>query len=399
VVVGLVLPVAAVALGVPIFIALVVPSALVARHGDSDAELAGELSARVVDVVHGAPDLLAFGADGAALARIDELADRAGAAERRHARANALATLIVQGCQVIAVVGVLAVAVTAVHDGHLGPVMVAVLPLAVLGAFEPVQQVGHAVIRATAVNAAAARLLALDDVPVPVVDAAAPEEIGAGVVEVAFRDASLRYRDDLPLALDHLTATLAPGKRLAVTGSSGAGKSSVVSALLRYWPLTGGTLTVGGTDAGRLRQADIRARCAVVDQGAHLFAGTLRANLTLGRPDASDEELVDALAAAQLTEWVAGLPQGLETAVGDEGSAISGGERRRVAVARALVAGGDVLVLDEPTNGLQAALADQLIDDVLVAAGERSVLLVTHRVAEAQRCDTTLTLENGGTVA
>jgi ABC-type transport system involved in cytochrome bd biosynthesis fused ATPase/permease subunit len=115
----------------------------------------------------------------------------------------------------------------------------------------------------------------------------------------------------------------------------------------------------------------------------------------LGRPDASDDEVDAALSAAQLSGWIASLPSGLETPVGDEGVAVSGGERRRLAVARALVAGGRVLILDEPTAGLDAPLADQLIDDVLSAAGARTVLLITHRTSEAQRCDAIVTLEGG----
>ena len=102
-----------------------------------------------------------------------------------------------------------------------------------------------------------------------------------------------------------------------------------------------------------------------------------------------------ALVAAQLTEWVAGLPEGLQTPVGDDGVALSGGERRRVAVARALIAGGPVLVLDEPTSGLGNQVGEQLVDDVLAVAGARSVLLITHRAAEADLCDSTVTLEQG----
>jgi ATP-binding cassette, subfamily C, bacterial CydC len=147
-----------------------------------------------------------------------------------------------------------------------------------------------------------------------------------------------------------------------------------------------------------LAQADVRAACALVDQRAQLFAGTVRANVTLGRPDATDEEVQHALEAAQLGDWVDGLPSGLETPVGDEGVAVSGGERRRLAVARALLAGGSVLVLDEPTGGLDTPLADRLISDVLAAAGERSVFLITHRASEASSCDTTVVLEAGSVV-
>jgi ATP-binding cassette, subfamily C, bacterial CydC len=396
--VGFILPAAALALGLPLLAALVVPAALLWHQGDGDSDaaaLAGELSAQVVDVIHGAPDLLAFGAGAAALERLEEQGRRAQRAEYGQARRAALAGLSVHLAQAVAVVTVLALAAAAVHDHRLGRVMVAVLPLAALGAFEPVPLVTQAVTRALAVNTAAARLLALDDVPVPVVDPDQPGALAPGVPEVAFAQASLRYAPDLPLALDGVTLAVAPGTRLAVTGSSGAGKSSLVNALLRFWPLSSGTLSVGGTAVSELGQREVRAACALADQGAHLFAGSLHSNLTLGRPDAAASEVQAALDATALTGWVAGLPDALQTPVGADGVALSGGERRRVAVARALIAGGPVLLLDEPTSGLGTELAAQLIDGVLAAAGGRSVLLITHRAEEASRCERTVTLEQG----
>jgi len=279
--------------------------------------------------------------------------------------------------------------------------MLAVLPLAALATFETVPAVAPAAARALVVRASAERLLALDAVPVPVADDPVPAAAPTGVPEVAFSGASLRYAPGLPRALDAVSLELAPGARVAVTGSSGAGKSSLVNALLRYWPLEDGALTLEGTDVSRLRAADVRAACALADQRAHMFAGTVRANLTLGRPDATDDEIAGALRVACLDGWVAGLPAGLDTPVGEEGVALSGGERRRLAVARALLAPGPVLLLDEPTSGLDPALADALLDGVLEAAGRdgRSVLVITHRAAEAARCDALVALEAGRVVA
>jgi ABC-type transport system involved in cytochrome bd biosynthesis fused ATPase/permease subunit len=215
------------------------------------------------------------------------------------------------------------------------------------------------------------------------------------VPEVVFTDASLRYDPRLPRALDGVNMRLPAGGRIVVTGSSGAGKSSLVTALLRYWPLEDGTLSLGDTDVEDLRQADARAACALADQRAQMFAGTVRSNLVLGRPDATEAEITDALRTARLEAWLASLPDGLDTPVGEDGVALSGGERRRLAVARALLAPGPVLVLDEPTSGLDPALADELVVGVLAAAGERSVLVITHRAAEAALCDVVVTLEAG----
>lgn len=397
VVVGLILPWAALALGVSLAVALAVPALLTWRRSGDDeiAELAGSLSGEVVDALEGVPELLAFGADAAALEKIETLGARVDSLERHHARIAAGSALLIQLCLAVGVTTVLALGVAAVHDHRIGQVMVAVLPLAALATFETVPGVPLAVARALSVQAAADRLYALEAVPLPVRDPAEATPIGAGVPAVCFDDAALRYGPDLPRALDGVTLHLAPGGRLAVTGSSGAGKSSLVNALLRYWPLESGTLSLDGTDVTSCAQADVRKVTALADQRAQLFAGTVRSNITLGRPDATDAEIDVALRATRLADWVATLPEGLDTPVGEDGVAVSGGERRRLAVARALIAPGALLILDEPTSGLDAVLADQLVDGVFAAAGARSVMLITHRAGEAARCEETLTLEAG----
>jgi ATP-binding cassette, subfamily C, bacterial CydC len=397
--VGLILPWAALGLGLPLAVALVLPAWLTwRRRGDDEiAMLAGTLSAQVVDALEGASELLAFGSDEAALAAVAHTAERADALERRHVALATAAGLVITLCQAVALCTVLALGVAAVHDHTLGQVMAAVLPLAALATFETVPGVPHAVARSLAVRAAADRMFGIDAVAIPVDDPTVAATLTTAVPDVAFTGASLRYAKGLPRALDGISLSLPAGGSLAVTGSSGAGKSSLVNALLRFWPLEDGTLALDGTDVSRLRQGDVRRACALADQRAQLFAGTLRANLTLGRPDASDDAIDDALRVAQLDRFVASLPAGLDTPVGDDGVALSGGERRRLAVARALLAPGPLLVLDEPTSGLDVELSDAVIGGVLRAAARdgRSVLVITHRPDEAARCDAIVTLEAG----
>jgi ABC-type transport system involved in cytochrome bd biosynthesis fused ATPase/permease subunit len=138
-------------------------------------------------------------------------------------------------------------------------------------------------------------------------------------------------------------------------------------------------VTLAGRDLREYRQEDVRRVIAVAGQESHLFSASIRENVRLARPGASDDEVVQALRRARLWPWVAALEDGLDTAVGEEGRELSGGQRQRLVLARALLAGAPVLVLDEPTAHLDPATARALVDDVFAAAGDRSVLLITHR--------------------
>ncbi len=401
VVVAVLLPIAGLILGAALAVALVVPPALALTNGSSEeleSTLRGELGGDVVDLVQGAPELLAFGRAEELLGRIDDSDDRLQRMARRRGRRGAWASAIISLCAGGAAVGVLLVSVDAVRGHRLSDTMLAVLPLAAIAAFESVPPVTQAAQRVGALVAAGRRLLALEEVTPPVLDPVSPQEIPAGVPEVALTDARLRYRDDLPWALDGLSFTLHAGEHVAVTGPSGAGKSSIVNVLLRFWELSGGEATLAGVPLRHLAQADVRRTIALVDQDARLFSGTIRHNVTLCRPDASDDEIARALRLAQLESWIRSLPHGLQTQVGEQGGQVSGGQRQRIALARAILADAPVLVLDEPTSGLDEETADALLHDVTVASEGRSVLLVTHHEREASGFGSRLAIEGGRAV-
>jgi len=398
VVVAVLLPVAGLILGTCLAVALLVPPALALTNGSSEeleSALRGELGGDVVDLLQGAPELLAFDRAEAVLGRIDDSDDRLQQMAQRRGLRGALASAIISLCAGAAAVGVLLVSVDAVRRHRLGDTMLAVLPLAAIAAFESVPPVTLAAHRMGALVAAGRRLLALGEIPPPVLDPAHPEEVPPGVPLIALTDARLRYGDDLPWALDGLSVTLHPGEHMALTGPSGAGKSSVVNVLLRFWDLSGGEATLADVPLRHLAQADVRRTIALVDQDARLFSGTIRHNVTLSRPDAGDDEIARALRLAQLESWVGSLPLGLETPVGEQGGQVSGGQRQRIALARAILADAPVLVLDEPTSGLDEETATALLDDVTAAADGRSVLLITHHEREAAGFGTRVAVEGG----
>ena len=182
-------------------------------------------------------------------------------------------------------------------------------------------------------------------------------------------------------------------------GESGSGKSTLLAVLLGFLTPTAGTITVDGVDAARFDPDELRTLFAWCDQRAHLFDSSLAENVRLARPGADDEQITAALAAAGAGDWVAGLPDGLDTRVGEHGQAVSGGERQRVALARAVLADRPVLLADEPAAHLDPATADAVTNLILRPAADRCVVLVTHRPDDARLADVVVRLERGGGAA
>jgi ABC-type transport system involved in cytochrome bd biosynthesis fused ATPase/permease subunit len=272
------------------------------------------------------------------------------------------------------------VAPPAVHDGRLVGVMVAVIVLLPLAAFEAMVPLPQAAVLVTRVRSAARRLFGLLDETPATTEPANPLPLPEPPYTIELSRASARWTNDGPRVLDDLNLTLLPGERVAVTGMSGAGKSTLAAVLLRFLdPEDRGTVLLNGVDICSLAAGDIRQVVGYVAGDAHIFASDLRENLRLAKPSAPDDELVDVLYRVRLDKWYEALPAGLATSLGEGGALISGGERRRIALARALLADQPILVLDEPTEGLDGPTAGALITDLLDSTSGRTVLMLTHR--------------------
>ena len=349
------------------------------RGGRRQAAARGELSAQLVEVLRAAPELVAYGGASEAQARLRAADGALVKLARRDALVGGLADgagLAVVGATVA---GVLGVAVRASDDGHLDRTLIAMLALLALASFEAVQPLAAAARELSVTLAAGGRVLELADREPAVVDPAAPAPAPAWPFAVTLEGVRARYGPGERAVLDGFSLRLEPGCRVALVGPSGAGKTTVVNLLLRFLDPEAGRVTLAGRDLREYRQEDVRRALAVAGQESHLFSASIRDNVCLARPDASDDDVEEALRRARLWPWVAALPDGLDTAVGEEGRELSGGQRQRLVLARALLVGAPVLVLDEPTAHLDPATGRALVDDVFAAAGDRSVLLITHR--------------------
>jgi ABC-type multidrug transport system fused ATPase/permease subunit len=217
-------------------------------------------------------------------------------------------------------------------------------------------------------------------------------------VTVELRGAQVAYRPGGPSALDGLDLDLGPGRRVALLGPTGAGKSTVAALLLRFIDLAGGTARLNGCDLARLNGDEVRTVIRGLAQDAHIFDTTIRANLLIGAPLAGDAELADVLARVRLSDWIDSLPEGWDTPVGANGATLSGGQRQRLALARALLSDPAVLVLDEPTAHLDPDNRARLAADLLAVSQGRSTLLITHDLLGLDQVDEIIVLSDGQVV-
>ena len=405
-VVAALLPAAAAALLACLSVAAVaVPAATSWANRRAEAMLAearADLTASVVTALRCRSELVAYGATAQ---HLDEFAAH-DAALTRIARRAAIATGLGAGvwtvCAGAAVWAALTLGTPAVRHQTLDGVALAVLVLVPLAAFEAMQVLPAAALARTRAHHSGSRVLDLLSTRPPVDEPAEPIPLPDHTRwALTLHDAGARWPTadrDTPAAVTGIDLDLTPGRSLAVVGASGAGKTTLAALLLRFIELDRGSYRLGGIDVTRLHGDDVRRVVGLCAQDAHLFDSTLRENLRLARPDSDDAALHDALARAHLTDWVNRLPAGLDTQLGAAGVRASEGERRRIALARALLADFPIIVFDEPTANLDSPTADALTRDLLSATAQRTTILISHRLAMLDLVDEIIVLDNGRVV-
>ena len=373
---------------------------------------ATDLSAIVLTALEGGDELSVSGRLPRLMDELAGLEARLSSARDRGARPAAMAAAVDTAAMGLAVVGALLVGGQAVITGDLAPVWLAVIVLVPLAAFEVTSALGPATVQLVTSAGAAARIVELTDradqadrAEAPRAAAPDPEPLPAlsdGGPRLRARGLAVGWPDG-PVVAEGIDLDLAPGDRLAVTGPSGVGKTTLLATLAGLLEPKGGELTLDGTAPWAAQRSDVARRITLTAEDAHVFATTVLENLRVANGTLSSQDARALLRRAGLGDWLTGLPQGLDTLLSSDATTLSGGERRRLLLARALAAPAPLMLLDEPGEHLEAATADRLVADLLQAGNgaedaeeaeetARGVLLVTHRLSALESADEVLVL-------
>ena len=363
--------------------------------GSRTREALANMNAHSVDSIQGLTEILAFQQVEARRTQFMERIDELVRTRLPFFRDLSLQTAILE---VATGLGGLAIIVTGaflVDEGQLAASALPLLTLLALAAFLPVSEIAHIGRQLADTLGATRRLYAVHNENVPVRDGPDQTTAPSGAPAIELEAARFSYFDDDRLALDGVTLQVPSGTTVALVGPSGAGKTTIAHLLLRFWDPQSGAVKLNGRPLVDYPLETLRRQIALVTQDTYLFNETLRQNLLMAKPEANEAALLEAVKNAALTDFVAGLPEGLDTRVGERGVRLSGGQRQRVAIARAFLKDAPILVLDEATSHLDAVNEQAVRGALAELSQDRTTIIIAHRLSTVRNADQIIVLENG----
>lgn len=371
-------------------VGVAVPLATSRACGDAglrSREGQASLSSYVLDGLRGLSEVLQYGAGERRLAGLDKRGRELVEVQRGLSSVTGVSAAVASVLISAATLVQLGVGLALAGRGAVAAADAVVATVALASSFGPVVALANLGTTLQGTLGSARRVLAILEEEPQVDEVAGGERPEFTGLEV--RDVSFAYEDDSEPVLEHVSLAVEPGRIVGVTGASGAGKSTLARLCMRFWDPDEGHVLVGGTDVRAVDTDWLRGVEAFVEQDAFLFNATIRENLLIAKPDATQEELEAACRAASVHDFVAGLPGGYDTPVGELGEALSGGERQRLGLARAFLHDAELLILDEPTSNVDALNEGQIVRSLAAERGRRAVLLVSHRASTMAIADAT----------
>ena len=379
---------------------------LSSQPGRNLINLRAKLNKALIDGIQGMPDLYAFNAAKANKDRIISLTLNLTKTQTRLARIDGIQTSLKILLANTGAWMILILAIQLVNQERIEGLYLASLVLVALTSFEALYALPDAAIYLENSLEAARNLFYIVDAEPEVQDVAFPINLKfqpnkpiLDIQNLWFRypidDQSVDRKDKRHYVLKDISFSLQPGERLAMIGPSGAGKTTLVNILLRFWEFEEGKIFLAGNDIHLYSQTDVRRVISVVSQQTYLFNTTVRENLLIAKPDAKDSELVKAAEQAQIHRFIQSLPNGYDTWIGEQGYLLSGGERQRIAIARALLKNAPLLILDEATVNLDVRTEHQVLETIQTLMEDRTTFVITHRLTMLDRMDEIIVLDKG----
>jgi ABC-type multidrug transport system fused ATPase/permease subunit len=382
----------------PILVALIsVPAWLrerAERHGEEVRERTAELASETVDSIQGLREIVAFGAAEQVRRRLAAAGEALRSVQVRNALRVGGQRAAVDSITVVGILVVLLLGAYLISRGSLNPAWYPVAVVLAAFSFHPVATVVEVLNEINVVLASAGRVWDVLDAEPAVVDGS-DRSARAGSADIEFEAVTFRYAPNLEPALRDLSFRIRSGETVALVGHSGAGKTTTTHLLLRHWDPDEGVVRVGGHDLRDLPLETLRSWMTVVPQDVYLFNRSLAANIAIGRPKAAVADIERAARLGGVAQFVAELPEGLDTTVGEQGAQLSGGQRQRVAFARAILKDAPILVLDEPVSNLDTESERALVATLQEVGRERTVIVVAHRLSTILAADRIIVLERG----
>ena len=364
------------------------------QSSSRQVETTSELRSAVIDSTQGMSELLIYGAAEKQAERVNALSDQLLDDQKHLAKLNGGSASALGLCANLSMWLMLIVTIPMVTTGNLAPANLPMIALFALASFEAILPLPLAFQTLPGTLAAARRLFDIVDTKPAVIEpdtpAAMPEQF-----DIEIDNVSLRYPNSQQNALESISLSIPQGTHLAIVGPSGSGKSTLINALLRFWPVESGTIELSGISLDQFSSEDLRLQFAVATQQSTLFNSTIKRNLLLAKRDASDEELEQVCKLAQIHDFIETLPEGYETWIGEAGHKLSGGQIRRLGVARALLKPASVLILDEPGEGLDSVTEQKMLQAIGDNAKGRTLILITHHLVGLENMHQIIRLEQG----
>ena len=358
----------------------------------------GETNAHMVDSIQGLREIVVFGRGGSRLSEVEENSRALVATQKRNSHYLGSLGGLTEGCSMLGSLTVLVVGVVMVGKGMLPSHQLPLMLLMASAAFGPVMNIAKVAKQVAMIMASAERVFTVLDEPPVVRETPDAEPLGSVKPTLTFEDVTFRYQPDEPPVLRNISFDCSTGENMAVVGPSGSGKTTLVNLLLRFWDPQHGRIMIGGRDIRTLSFTELRNLVSVVQQDAYLFNTSIRDNITIGKPDATNADIEDAARNAYIHDFIASLPDGYDTMLGERGAKLSGGERQRISIARALLKDAPILILDEATSNLDSENEQAIRDGIDNLMEGRTTLVIAHRLSTIATADKVVVLDHGQVV-